>query len=177
MSSSWTSSPSTSTLSGISSTLLTEDKDNFSRFYKAFGKNLELSIYEDAQDRSMLPKFLRFFSTMIKHRSRDALGDKVEKVIVSNRITDSPCVLVTGQFSSSLNMGRIMNVQVPVTLQMTSYMATKKTLELNTSNHIESKFCLLISGFALDELISESFTKCVHPHGPARFYTANETAS
>jgi len=29
---------------------------------------------------------------------KEALGDKVEKVIISNRITDSPCVLVTGQF-------------------------------------------------------------------------------
>jgi molecular chaperone HtpG len=28
---------------------------------------------------------------------KDVLGDKVEKVIVSNRITDSPCVLVTGE--------------------------------------------------------------------------------
>jgi molecular chaperone HtpG len=29
---------------------------------------------------------------------KEALGEKVEKVIVSNRITDSPCVPVTGQF-------------------------------------------------------------------------------
>jgi len=28
---------------------------------------------------------------------KDVLGDKVEKVIVSNRIIDSPCVLVTGE--------------------------------------------------------------------------------
>ena len=27
---------------------------------------------------------------------KDALGDKVEKVVVSNCISDSPCVLVTG---------------------------------------------------------------------------------
>jgi molecular chaperone HtpG len=32
---------------------------------------------------------------------KDALGDKVEKVIISNRI---PCVLVTGQFGWSSNM-------------------------------------------------------------------------
>ena len=35
---------------------------------------------------------------------KDGLGDKVEKVIISDRITDSPCVLVTGQFGWSSNM-------------------------------------------------------------------------
>ncbi len=29
---------------------------------------------------------------------KDALGDKVERVVISNRVTDLPCVLVTGQF-------------------------------------------------------------------------------
>lgn len=29
---------------------------------------------------------------------KDALGDKVDKVVVSNRIADSPCVFVTGQY-------------------------------------------------------------------------------
>lgn len=34
---------------------------------------------------------------------KDILGDKVEKVSISNRIADSPCVLVTGQFGWSSN--------------------------------------------------------------------------
>jgi molecular chaperone HtpG len=39
---------------------------------------------------------------------KDVLGDKVEKVIVSNRIDESPCVLVTGEHGWTANMERIM---------------------------------------------------------------------
>jgi len=63
-------------------------------------------------------------------------GQKVEKVVIGLRTTDSPAVLVTGQYGWSANMERIMKAQTFADQGKHTYMMGRKTLEINPHHPI-----------------------------------------
>merc|ERR1711934_1250951 len=58
-------------------------------------------------------------------------GDRVEKLIISNRLTTSPIAVVTGTYGYTANMERLMKAQALNDPSKYQFMASKKTLELN----------------------------------------------
>lgn len=69
---------------------------------------------------------------------KSVLSDEVEKVVVSNKLAESPCILSTSEFGWTANMQRILKAQTFNRPEM-SYMMGRKVLEINPNNSIIQK--------------------------------------
>jgi len=105
------------------------------------GKNLVsvtkegLELPEDEEEKKKHEEDKTKYETLCKVM-KDILDKKVEKVVVSNRLVNSPCCIVTSQYGWTANMERIMKAQALRDTSTMGYMAAKKHLEINPDHSI-----------------------------------------
>ncbi len=94
-----------------------------------------LELPEDEAEKKKAEEDKAKFENLCKVM-KDILDKKVEKVVVSNRLVESPCCIVTSQYGWTANMERIMKAQALRDTSTMGYMAAKKHLEINPDHAI-----------------------------------------
>ncbi|XP_061390340.1 heat shock protein 83 [Musca vetustissima] len=94
-----------------------------------------LELPEDEEEKKKREEDKAKFENLCK-LMKSILDNKVDKVVVSNRLVESPCCIVTSQFGWSANMERIMKAQALRDTSTMGYMAGKKHLEINPDHPI-----------------------------------------
>ncbi|KAH8583734.1 heat shock 90 [Cryptosporidium sp. chipmunk genotype I] len=113
-----------------------------------------LTLEETAEEKEAFEALQKEYEPLCQ-LIKEVLHDKVDKVITSQRISDSPCVLVTSEFGWSANMERIMKAQALRDTSMTSYMMSKKTMEINPYNSIITELKTKISNDKSDKTVKD----------------------
>merc|ERR1711939_451359 len=99
-------------------------------------KGYEVVFMTDPMDEYCVQQLKEYEGKKLLSATKEGLDDKVDKVVVSTRLADSPCVLVTGEYGWSANMERIMKAQALRDSSSSAYMSSKKTMEINPVNPI-----------------------------------------
>jgi len=90
---------------------------------------LDLDKLDTEEDKKEKEETTKDFESVLK-QMKEVLGDKVSEVRITNRLTDSPACLVTGENDMSLNMERIMK-EAGQSMNMMGMGGAKPIFEIN----------------------------------------------
>ncbi|XP_052201566.1 endoplasmin homolog [Diospyros lotus] len=91
-----------------------------------------LKMGKDSKDKELKESF----KELTKWWKGALASDNVDDVKVSNRLADTPCVVVTSKYGWSANMERIMQSQTLSDASKQAYMRGKRVLEINPRHPI-----------------------------------------
>ncbi|GER26614.1 heat shock protein 90 [Striga asiatica] len=91
-----------------------------------------LKIGKDSKDKELKEEF----KELTKWWKGALASENVDDVKISNRLADTPCVVVTSKFGWSANMERIMQSQTLSDASKQAYMRGKRVLEINPRHPI-----------------------------------------
>ncbi|MEO1879211.1 MAG: molecular chaperone HtpG [Methylococcales bacterium] len=93
---------------------------------------LDLDKLDTEEEKKEKEDTTKDFEAILK-QMKEVLGDKVSEVRVTNRLTDSPACLVTGDHDMSLNMERIMK-EAGQSMNMMGMGGSKPIFEINPTH-------------------------------------------
>merc|ERR1712046_186741 len=104
--------------------------------FQFMGANKEnLKLDDDDADEKKLKKLTEMHKKLTDWM-KETLGSKIEKTVISNRLLETPAIIVSSQYGWSTNMERIMKAQTMGNNDRASAMVSQKTLEINPAHPI-----------------------------------------
>jgi len=95
----------------------------------------DLSLGETDEDKKALEEKAAELKSLTDYMKK-VLGERVERVAVSGRLTDSPAVVVASKFGWSANMERIMRAQTLGDARAAEYMKGRRVMEINPDHPV-----------------------------------------
>jgi len=104
--------------------------------FQFMGANKENLKFDDDDEEEKKLKKLQEMHKPLTDWLKETLGSKIEKAVVTNRLLETPAVIVSSQYGWSTNMERIMKAQTMGSNDKSQSMTSQKTFEINPGHPI-----------------------------------------